>query len=348
MSRNGLLKDIPNPSSNKTGWPWTEESEPLTKIMPDGKPWPKINIVTPSYNQGQFLEETIRSVLLQNYPNLEYIIIDGGSTDNSIEIIKKYDTWINYWVSEKDNGMAEALNKAFARSTGDLIGWQNSDDYYGPGSFWACAQVAIESPSYDIYHGRTYFIDMNRQITGEISSGEFDLVERAGSFPLVGLPNQSMFIRRTIFVNQPFVDESYKCGMDTEMVARLLLSGCTTKYVSGINSFYRIHSAAKTFLECGTSAAEACRLCAESLSKDGLSSDLRKQIIKGFRKMLVALFRIGDASGFRSYVLKYWRFKESEKFDIDMAGRYCASLMGNKALRMIINLVDSKRQKPVA
>ena len=103
--------------------------------MPDGKLWPKISIVTPSYNQGQFLEETIRSVLLQNFQNLEYIIMDGGSTDSSVEIIKKYEPWLTYWISEKDNGQADAIKKGFERSTGEILGWINSDDYYLPCAF---------------------------------------------------------------------------------------------------------------------------------------------------------------------------------------------------------------------
>ena len=100
--------------------------------MPDGRSWPKISIVTPSYNQGEFLEETIRAVLLQNYPNLEYFIMDGGSTDNSVEIIKTYKPWLTYWVSEKDKGQADAINKGFERVTGDILAWLNSDDTYEP------------------------------------------------------------------------------------------------------------------------------------------------------------------------------------------------------------------------
>jgi glycosyltransferase involved in cell wall biosynthesis len=103
--------------------------------------YPKISIITPNYNQGQYLEETILSVIGQNYPNLEYIIIDGGSTDNSVEIIKKYEKHLAYWVSEKDNGMYEAIQKGFDRSTGEIMAWINSDDKYHMGAFSIVAEV---------------------------------------------------------------------------------------------------------------------------------------------------------------------------------------------------------------
>src|SRR4051812_48252088 len=96
---------------------------------------PKISIVTPTLNQGNFIEETILSVIGQNYPNLEYIILDGGSTDNTIEIIKKYEKHLAYWSSEPDKGQSDAINKGFKIATGDILGWINSDDYYMPGIF---------------------------------------------------------------------------------------------------------------------------------------------------------------------------------------------------------------------
>src|SRR5690606_18735561 len=98
------------------------------EVMPDGRPWPRISIVTPSYNQGDFIEETIRSVLLQGYPNLEYIVIDGGSSDDTPAIIRKYQPWIAYWTSQPDNGQADAINKGLARSTGYIFQFINSDD----------------------------------------------------------------------------------------------------------------------------------------------------------------------------------------------------------------------------
>ena len=105
------------------------------------KAYPKISIVTPNYNGGEFLEETIKSVLKQNYPNLEYIVIDGGSTDNSIEVIKKYQDKLSYWVSEPDNGLYHAIQKGFDKSTGEIMAWINSDDMYLSKSFSVVSEI---------------------------------------------------------------------------------------------------------------------------------------------------------------------------------------------------------------
>jgi hypothetical protein len=122
------LSDLPPAPSGKRGWPWTEASTALPAQMQDGGEWPRITVVTPSFNQAEFLEETLRSVLLQGYPNLEYIVLDGGSADGSAEIIKKYEGWIDYWVSEPDGGQSAAINRGLNMGSGEFATWVNSDD----------------------------------------------------------------------------------------------------------------------------------------------------------------------------------------------------------------------------
>jgi glycosyltransferase involved in cell wall biosynthesis len=147
------FKDLPPLQTEKIGWPWTddEDSNILPERMPNGLKWPRISIVTPSYNQGQFLEETIRSVLLQGYPNLEYIVIDGGSNDDSVDIIRKYEPWIYHWVSEADQGQSDAINKGFAISTGQIMGWINSDDLLVNGALENLAAAYI--PGFHWWYG---------------------------------------------------------------------------------------------------------------------------------------------------------------------------------------------------
>ena len=121
--------------------------------------FPKISIVTPSFNQAQFLEETILSVINQNYPNLEYIIIDGGSTDGSVDIIKKYEKHLTYWVSEPDNGHGHALNKGFSTTTGEIMAWINSDDKYYPSTFATVAEIFNKFSDINWIHGKNSRID---------------------------------------------------------------------------------------------------------------------------------------------------------------------------------------------
>src|SRR5262245_22558196 len=113
--------ELPLPLARKTGWPWDQKIISLPDTLPNDEPWPRISVVTTSYNQAEFLEQTIRSVLLQRYPNLEYMIIDGGSSDGSVDIIKMYEGHLAFWISEPDGGQSHAINKGFLRSTGQIM-----------------------------------------------------------------------------------------------------------------------------------------------------------------------------------------------------------------------------------
>lgn len=125
----------------------------------DGSCWPKISIVTPSLNQGKYIEATIRSVLDQNYPNLEYIIIDGGSTDETLEIIRRYKDGISVFVCEKDKGQSDAINKGFKRASGEIVGWLNSDDIYLPSTLFLIGTLFKKFPGSDWIVGSSIIMD---------------------------------------------------------------------------------------------------------------------------------------------------------------------------------------------
>ena len=148
-----MIKSLPE-IMGKTGWPWTEETpKAIYDINID---WPTISIITPSFNQGEYIEETIRSILLQNYPNLEYIIIDGGSTDNTVEIIKKYEKYLTYWISEPDRGQAHAINKGLEKCTGEVFNWINSDDFLEPNSLFEIGKHFAENKQIQVLCGFTH------------------------------------------------------------------------------------------------------------------------------------------------------------------------------------------------
>jgi hypothetical protein len=142
----GTVATLPPPPPGREGWPWTD-SEEVPAIPDRTGGWPRITIVTPSYNQSPYLEETIRSVLLQGYPELEYIVIDGGSTDSSVDILRRYEGWLTHWVSERDNGQSEAINKGFARASGKIHGYLNSDDAYRPNALVRVAAAFLHDPN---------------------------------------------------------------------------------------------------------------------------------------------------------------------------------------------------------
>jgi len=210
------LLELPQPPRSKKRWPWMEESPQLADVMPGGDPWPKISIVTPSYNQGRFIEETIRSVLLQGYPKLEYIIIDGGSTDNSVEIIKKYEKWLTYWVSEPDRGQSHAINKGFEKATGEIYAWLNSDDYLLKDALSTVAMVYQDSPNSGAWCGGCRLVDASGNGLGTRRPNRLD-VEGIADW------SENYFVQPACFFSEKAwqqcgpLDEEFHYGMDFDL-----------------------------------------------------------------------------------------------------------------------------------
>ena len=247
------LTELPPPPPGKTGWPfdaaqdrpWTEESPQLPDAMPDGRPWPRVSIVTPSNNQGQFIEETIRSVLLQGYPNLEYIVMDGGSTDNSVEIIRKYEPWLSYWRTGPDGGQAAAIAEGFRHATGEILAWLNSDDRYRPGALVRVAHFFTTHPNVVLGNGDVNYIDAegcflkrlyavrpNRLLTANLGKHSW--------------PQQGCFWRRWAYERAGGLDGSLRFCMDRDLFIRLTGIGPSRRIPGPPLADFRIHDRAKS------------------------------------------------------------------------------------------------------
>jgi glycosyltransferase involved in cell wall biosynthesis len=226
-----------------SGWPWTEETDPM--IYSSQINWPKISIITPSYNQGQFLEQTIRSVLLQHYPNLEYIIIDGGSTDQSVTIIRKYSQWIHYWISEEDDGQSDALNKGCRLASGEIITWLNSDDYYEKNTLFKVAMYYLK-PGFSFFCGACRMIDQQGKFIQHLFTREISYASLLKYWkPHFCPPQPSMFFKRAVLRELGDFNTDLKYTMDFDLWLK-----ASKKYsflvITDNLSCYRIHNNSKT------------------------------------------------------------------------------------------------------
>ena len=207
--------------------------------------YPKLTVVTPSYNQAEYLERTILSVLNQHYPNLEYFIIDGGSTDGSLDIIKKYESYLAGWISEKDRGQTDAINKGFRMATGDYVAFQNSDDVFAPDAFSRLADAWRKYTDTDVFFGDMYITDEQDVILEEMRAPAF--CPECQIYEGMQVFNQSLFIRRNRLTEFGLLDESLRFVIDYEIVARLgTQPGVQFRHVDGFWGGFRVQPSAKS------------------------------------------------------------------------------------------------------
>jgi hypothetical protein len=244
----------------------------------------RISIVTPSFNQASFLEQTLRSVLDQDYPDLEYLVVDGGSTDGSVEIIRRYAGQLAWWVSEKDRGQAEGINKGLARATGEVVAWLNSDDLYQPGAFTAAVQALEAHPECGMVFGDMLALDGEGRLINIQRFGDWGL-EDLMQFRIIGQP--SVFMRRSVLEKVGFLDLNYHFLLDHQLWLRMA-QAAPICHVPQVWSAARFHPAAKNVGQAASFGREAYALAAWMQSQPGLSAPyqrLERRVWAGAHRM---------------------------------------------------------------
>jgi len=202
-----------------------------------------VTIVTPSYNQAEFLERTIRSVLDQSYPQIEYLVMDGGSSDGSVEIIQRYSNRLAGWVSEKDRGQTDAINKGFGRANGEILAWLNSDDTFEPGAVEKAVAYLQSHPEIGMVYADTHFINSNDEVIGKFPAALTDYARLRRGF--VHIPQQSAFFRASLWKMVGPLDPSFYFAMDYDLWVRLAKLA-PFAYVPEYWANFRLHGNTKT------------------------------------------------------------------------------------------------------
>ena len=271
---------LPPPPIGRSGFPWDPAATAISPPEDPAHPWPRLTVATPSYNQGKYLEETIRSVLQQGYPNLEYIIVDGGSRDGSVGIIRKYESWLAHWESGKDRGQVHAIQKCFNHATGEFFNWINSDDLLAPGALFKVAQAALDC---DLVAGACYNFD---------SAGHRTLICNSGlvlAELLVG-SEASVFHQPGIWWRREWLgrcggfDERFDLAFDYDLLLRYLSLDPRVSYVPEVLAHFRLHPLSKTCSRAGDYGSERERIL-EDLATHARSAWMRKACGRRLRQM---------------------------------------------------------------
>jgi len=234
--------ELPTAPAGKKGWPWTGAVKKLPMTMPNGKPWPRITVVTPAYNQGEFLEETMRSVLMQGYPNLEYMVINGGSTDNTVEIIKEYEPYLDYWTTQTNSGQPTAVNTGMARSTGEILAWLNSDDLLLPRTLERVALARMRNPEIKITCGFREVIDAQSRVLGHWVHPRpcnYDLMR------ICYIAQETVFWSREVWEKAGPLGANWRYALDFDLWQKFMAAGYTFHLLPYFMGAFRRHPKSK-------------------------------------------------------------------------------------------------------
>lgn len=266
------LNELPAPPPGQTGWPWTEESTPLDDRRPDGSPRPRVTVVTPSYDQGRFLEGAIRSVLLQGYLDVELIVIDGGSTDDSVAIIRRYEKWIACWVSERDRGQSHATNKGFERATGEIRGWLCSDDLLAKDALSTVGGYFADHPDCRWLGGATDFVELE---TGRVLKPSARIEPGPGLIhfwrfgtPGYTMPQPSIFWRKSLWDEAGTLREELHLSMDFDLWLRFE-EKARLQSIGSVLAIGRLYEGCKTVNQTVDQMREAMRAAYEAAERRG-------------------------------------------------------------------------------
>ncbi len=261
---------------------------------------PRITIVMPSFNQQAYIERSILSVLNQNYSNLEFIVVDGGSTDGTVDIIKKYDKYFFYWLSEADNGQTHAINKGLEMATGDLLAYQNSDDVYVPNAFESVAQAYVKNPSAGVIYGDFFHIDERDNILDEqlLINAHYWIQIFHGP----QIHNQAAFWKRWVYKKVGPLNESLRFDMDYEYFCRILYRAIPTMHLKLHIGAFRHHDETKTSTLQHISRKELKEVSEYYRRKKTLFKILPRRLMKPLSVAFKALCHI--YSGRIDYVLR--------------------------------------------
>jgi glycosyltransferase involved in cell wall biosynthesis len=267
---------------------------------------PLVSIITPSYNQASFLEKTIRSVLGQDYPEIEYIVVDGASTDGSVEIIERYQDKLAWWISEKDAGQAEAINKGFRRARGEILAWLNSDDIYAPGAVGRAVEILQKRPEVFLVFGNAVSIDETGRPFNDQVFGHRDFEDLA-AFKIICQP--TVFFRKEALDKAGFLDPTYHLLLDHHLWLRIAALG-PLAHVPEVLAFARYHPGAKNVRQAADFGQEAYRIREFLKSQPELAKRLQncgRKVSAGSHKLNARYLLDGGfaRSALRSYFLSF-------------------------------------------